>query len=346
MEPVRGFLMIPPDRPPGTVFAYNQPCTYSLAAIIQRQSGQTLIDYLRPRLFDPLGIDRAGWQQHPAGRDIGFSGLHATTDALARLGLLYLQRGVWNGARLLSEEWVAEATRVQIESPNEPKPDWQQGYGFQFWMSRHGYRGDGAYGQFCVVLPEQDAVIATTAATENMQGILDAAWLHLLPAMTAATMDPSPAVAEKLTDRLAGLRLEPFQAQASPVASAEAWAAASFRSAGGRCAAQHTLTAVRLGREGDGWRLTLAEDADLLSAPVGTGDWCTNLTETDHGGTGVPLAVSGGWSDEETFAAEVIFLETPHRLKLTCTLSDATFRADWETVPLRAGRLSELRMPR
>ena len=88
------------------------------------------------------------------------------------------------------------------------------------------------------------------------------------------------------------------------------------------------------------------ESTDALSATVGTGDWHTNLTETDHGGTGVPLAVSGGWMDQDTFAAEVIFLETPHRLKLTCSLSDATFQADWATVPLRAGRLSELRMPR
>ncbi len=80
-----------------------------------------------------------------------------------------------------------------------------------------------------MVLPEQDAVIATTAATENMQGILDAAWTHLLPAMTASTVDPSP-VAEELTDRLAGLRLEPLQAQPAPDSSAEAWAEASFRS--------------------------------------------------------------------------------------------------------------------
>ena len=156
VEPVRGFLLIPPDREPGSVFAYNQPCTYALAAIIQRLTGQTLTAYLRPRLLDPLGIGEVGWQQYPDGRDIGYSGLHATTDAIARLGLLYLQRGVWNGQRLLSEEWVAQATRVQVETetPNQPNPDWRQGYGFQFWMSRHGYRGDGAYGQFCVVLPE------------------------------------------------------------------------------------------------------------------------------------------------------------------------------------------------
>jgi CubicO group peptidase (beta-lactamase class C family) len=152
---VRGFLLVPPDREPGTVFAYNQPCTYTLAAIVQRLSGQTLVDYLRPRLFDPLGIGQVGWQQHPVGRDLGFTGLHATTDAIARLGLLYLQRGVWNGTRLLSEAWVAEATSVQVANPDESNPDWRQGYGFQFWMARHGFRGDGAYGQFCIVLPEQ-----------------------------------------------------------------------------------------------------------------------------------------------------------------------------------------------
>jgi CubicO group peptidase (beta-lactamase class C family) len=121
LEPVRGFLLIPPDREPGTVFAYNQPWTYSLAAIVQRLTGETLTAYLRPRLFDPLGIGRVGWQQYPAGRDIGYSGLHATTDAIARLGLLYLQGGVWDGQRLLSEEWVTEATRRQIETPERAK---------------------------------------------------------------------------------------------------------------------------------------------------------------------------------------------------------------------------------
>jgi CubicO group peptidase (beta-lactamase class C family) len=348
VEPVRGFLLIPPDQEPGSVFAYNQPCTYSLAAILQRLTGQTLTEYLRPRLFDPLGIGQVGWQQHPDGRDIGYSGLHATTDAIARLGLLYLQRGVWNGQRLLSEQWVADATRRQIESlggPNESKPDWQQGYGFQFWMARHGYRGDGAYGQFCVVLPEQDAVIATTAATENMQGILEAVWTHLLPAMTATMMEPSP-VAEQLAARLEALQLAAFQAKPAPDSPVTAWADASFRPAGGQCEAQRTLTGVQLRQDGELWRLTFVEDDDAFSATVGAGGWHTNLTETDHGRTGVPLAVSGGWTDEHGFRAEVIFLETPHRLELTCSLRTGTFQAIWRTAPLRAGRLSELRMPR
>jgi CubicO group peptidase (beta-lactamase class C family) len=351
VEPVRGFLLIPPDREPGSVFAYNQPCTYTLAAILQRLTGQTLIEYLRPRLFDPLGIGQAGWQQDAAGRDIGFTGLHATTDAIGRLGLLYLQRGVWNGQRLLSEQWVADATRVQVETrvgmedPNEAKPDWQQGYGFQFWMARAGYRGDGAYGQFCVVLPEQDAVIATTAGTENMQGILDAVWANLLPAMRAAPLEPSP-VADQLAARLDGLELAAFQAKRAPDSSVAAWAEASFVPTGGVCEAQPTLTAVRLRHDGELWQLTFVEGDAAFGATVGVAGWRTNLTETDHGKTGVPLAISGGWTDEDTFRAEVIFLETPHRLGLTCSLADGTFRASWRTIPLRPGPLSALRMPR
>jgi CubicO group peptidase (beta-lactamase class C family) len=350
MEPVRGFLLIPPDREPGSVFAYNQPCTYTLAAIVQRLTGQTLIDYLRPRLFDPLGIGQAGWQRDAAGRDLGYTGLHATADAIARLGLLYLQRGVWNGQRLLSEQWVADATRVQVETraeindPNELKPDWQQGYGFQFWMARHGYRGDGAYGQFCIVLPDQDAVIATTAGTENMQGILDAVWANLLPAMGAA-MGPSP-VANQLAARLDGLQLAALQAKHAPDSSVAAWAQASFLPAGGSCEAQPTLSAVQLRNDGEPWQLTFVEGDAAFGATVGVGCWRTNLTETDHGRTGVPLAISGGWTDEDTFRAEVIFLETPHRLGLTCSLGSRTFQASWRTVPLRAGPLSGLRMPR
>ena len=182
-EPVRGFLLIPPDRDPGTVFAYSQPCTYALASIIQRNAGMPLTRYLRPRLFDPLGIGHVGWHTFPPGREQGFSGLHARTEDIAKLGLLYVQGGRWEGAQLIPGKWVAEATSEQISNPGEPNPDWRQGYGYQFWMSRHGYRGDGAFGQFCVILPEQDAVIVTTAYTLDMQAVLDAMWAHLLPGL-------------------------------------------------------------------------------------------------------------------------------------------------------------------
>src|SRR6202451_3790056 len=127
-EPVRGFLLSPPDRDPGTVFAYSQPCTYTLASIIQRNAGMSLTRYLRPRLFDPLGIGHVGWHTFPPGREQGFSGLHARTEDVAKLGLLYLQRGRWEGAQLIPQEWVAAATSEQIGNPAEPSPDWRQGY--------------------------------------------------------------------------------------------------------------------------------------------------------------------------------------------------------------------------
>jgi CubicO group peptidase (beta-lactamase class C family) len=168
-EPVRGFLLVPPEEAPGRLFAYSQPCTYALAAVIQRRAGMRLSDYLRPRLFDPLGIGAVGWLCTPPGREQGFSGLFARTEDVAKLGQLYLQRGRWGERRLIPESYVAEATSPQVATLTMENVDWRQGYGFQFWMSRHGYRGDGAFGQFCLVLPEQDAVVAITGGTEAMQ---------------------------------------------------------------------------------------------------------------------------------------------------------------------------------
>ena len=124
---VRGFLQIPPDRDPGTVFAYNQPCTYTVGAIVAARSGQSLSEYLRPRLLDPLGIGPIAWQRDSSGRELGYSGLHATTDAIARLGQLYLQGGDWDGVRLLPAEWVEQATRSHVDNAEtNTAPDWMK----------------------------------------------------------------------------------------------------------------------------------------------------------------------------------------------------------------------------
>ena len=166
---------------PGSVFAYNNGATYALGAILQQRTGQSLTGYLQSRLFDPLGIPPPHWDTF-AERQMGYSGLHLTTEQLARFGLLYLQGGSWAGSNVLPPVWAAEATRAHTVTPDEPNPDWRRGYGYQFWRSRHGYRGDGAYGQFCQVLPEQDAIVVTTGDTEEMQAVLDAVWAHLVPA--------------------------------------------------------------------------------------------------------------------------------------------------------------------
>jgi len=337
-EPVRGFLLIPPDRPPGTVFAYNQPCTFTLASIVQRKTEMPLTRYLRPRLFDPLGIGEVGWQTY-AGRERGYTGLHARTEDVAKLGQLYLQGGQWNGSQLLPPDWVAQATSKQVDNPNGSNPDWRQGYGFQFWMARHGYRGDGAYGQFCVILPEQDAVVVTTASTLDMQAILDAMWAHFLPALGWSTSDGS--LQKQLASRLQGLKLAAFQADEEP-SDWEPWLREPFAiaSAGGDA----LLTSVQLLRTSDGLQIRLDQADNTLSFGVGTQGW-TVSTPLDAFGKSIPVAAAGGWSDHKTLRVEVIFLETPHRMDIACSLDDRCASAAWRLPPLGSSHFQDLRNP-
>jgi len=307
---VRGFLLTPPDEEPGSVFAYNQPCTYTLASIVRRVSGGSLVEYLRPRLLDPLGIDDLAWRRDETGAELGFSGCYAPTSAIAALGQLYLQRGLWDGERILDEDWVAAATTTQVENPGEENSDWSQGYGFQFWMARHGFRGDGAYGQFCVVLPEQDVVLAITGQSLDMQAVLDAAWQHLLPAVDR----PSDAAADTaLEARLASLGLPAVR--------------------GGSL--QGLVDVGPLAHDDAGWRLTLDVDGGTLSVPVGEGEW---LVEG-------PLAASGAVApDGRTVLVDVRFVETPHLAHVRIDRQTGTATTAWETEPLHDGPLT-LRRP-
>jgi CubicO group peptidase (beta-lactamase class C family) len=329
---IRGFLLTPLDAEPGTLFAYNQPCTYTLGAIVQRAAGESLSDYLRPRLFEPLGIRDTWWEQAPPGRDIAFSGLHATTDAAARLGQLYLQRGRWGDTQLLDADWVAEATRAQVSTAGQGDADWNLGYGFQFWVSQHGYRGDGAYGQFSLVLPEHDAVLAVTTESTDTQALLELVWSLLLPAFDRAT---DAAADARLAARLASARLA-TPALAPHPADPAVWAGTAFAVADAD-AAQPTssLREVRLRPAGESWELVLDDAHGELACALGEGDWAVSEPE------GVPLGVAGGWGDGG-FSAEVAFLETPHTLRLVCS-ADGVAATEWITEPLGSRDLHALR---
>jgi CubicO group peptidase (beta-lactamase class C family) len=343
-EPIRGFLRIPPDRDPGTVFAYSQPCTFALACVIQRSAGVPLTEYLRPRLFDPLGIGQVGWQTWSSGLEQGFSGLHARTEDIAKLGQLYLQRGRWGDTQLIGEEWVANATSIKIDTPGEPNPDWSQGYGLQFWMARHGYRGDGAFGQFCVILPEHDTVIATTACTMEMQAVLDAMWTHLLPGLGVSTADADSAQ-QRLDARLTDLRLPACSADPTPK-DWQDWVTEPFTVAAAAEGIQvpAMLTSIEVPPPVDGLQVTLIEPSNALTIPVGTGSW-TVSTPTDSRGDTIPVAASGGWLDDHTLRVEVIFLETPHRMDIACSLTGRTAEAVWRQPPLFQTRLERLHSP-
>jgi CubicO group peptidase (beta-lactamase class C family)/type 1 glutamine amidotransferase len=191
---VQAFLSVPIDEKPGTEFMYNSIATYMLSAIIQQVTGEKLIDYLTPRLFNPLGITGMTWDESPQGINIGGWGLSVKTEDMAKLGQLFLQKGKWNGVQLLPESWIEEATTSHIASlpagtlrkDLKVKPedsDWLQGYGYQMWRCRHnGVRADGAHGQYIIILPDKDAVIAVTANVSDMQAEINLIWEYLLPA--------------------------------------------------------------------------------------------------------------------------------------------------------------------
>jgi hypothetical protein len=168
--------------------------------IVQRVTGQSLIEYLKPRLFEPLGIEGADWEEDLQGYQVGGWGLRIKTEDMAKFAQLFLQKGKWYGQQVLPSEWVEEATTMKILQDPAMKPedraktDWAQGYGYQMWRSRHNsFRGDGAYGQYMLVLPELDAVIAITEETGDLQGALNLVWDHLLPGFQKKTLPESPA---------------------------------------------------------------------------------------------------------------------------------------------------------
>lgn len=212
---VKAFFTVPVEKEPGTYFLYNTGATYMLSAILHKVTGQPLTEYLEPRLFAPLGILNAVWDSCPRGINTGGFGLNITTEDIARFGQLYLQKGIWNEQRLLPESWIEEATSKQI-SNGEGDHEWAMGYGYQFWQCRHdAYRADGAFGQICAVLPEQDAVVAITAATDSIQGILDEIWKHLLPNMKDSPLQEDAEASALLAKQLKNLSINPPQAEQS-----------------------------------------------------------------------------------------------------------------------------------
>src|SRR5207302_10247000 len=128
----RSFLAHSVPFKPGPHFLYNTSATYMLSAIVQKATGMTVLDYLTPRLFDPLGIENPTWEASPQGISAGGYGLSIRTEDIARFGQLYLQKGRWQGKQLVPEAWVEAATARQTSNGRNPKSDWDQGYGYQF----------------------------------------------------------------------------------------------------------------------------------------------------------------------------------------------------------------------
>ena len=182
----RAFLRSYVEFEPGTHFMYNTFATYMLAAVVQKVTGKKLLDYLREKLMDPLGMSPDIWfEESPTGVATGGYGLNVRVEDIAKLGQFYLQKGKWDGKQLLNGDWIRDAATPWSDNRNHggEQSDWGSGYGYQFWMCKpeHVFRGDGAFGQYCVILPDQEMVIAINSGVDDMGAVLDSIWKNILP---------------------------------------------------------------------------------------------------------------------------------------------------------------------
>ena len=195
---VRGFLSSSLPHKPGTYFAYNSLGTYMLSAVIRRVTGENLKDYLMPRLFLPLEIQPGPWDSCPAGTNYGGFGLHLKPMDLAKFTQLILDRGIWQGRQILPADYLDEALKPHADNSMNEHPDWRCGYGYQFWCSRHGVRGDGACCQYAVILPEKEMAIAVNGSMSEMGRMLELFWEKLLPGVRDQALEENNAALSEL----------------------------------------------------------------------------------------------------------------------------------------------------
>ena len=336
----RAILAAPIVHEPGTTFVYNSGASYLLSAIVQRTTGQRLLDYLTPRLLEPLGILDATWATCPRGIDTGGWGLSLTTEDVATFGQLLLRSGIWEGRELIPGDWVDAATSSQVSNGDPALPDdGTQGYGYQFWICRHGaYRADGAFGQLAIVMPEQDAVLVLTGGMTDTAPVMNAVWEHLLGPMssmgplpehvgegaTAAIDADEDAAHRALLSSLAGLAL-PHPSTAVDDETAR-------RVSGRRFVFPRNvahLASARIDVTDDGATLTLGDAAGDHAVECGAAGWIVGSAPYPENGRypaarSAPVAAACGWTGDGTFLARLQFHETPFALTFTFTFEGET----------------------
>jgi CubicO group peptidase (beta-lactamase class C family)/predicted glycoside hydrolase/deacetylase ChbG (UPF0249 family) len=329
----RTFLSTPILKQPGSEFLYNSAATYMLSAIVQQVTGQKILDYLQPRLFQPLGIAGIDWEVSPQGVNTGGWGLRLKTEDMAKFGQLFLQKGIWKGKQILPTAWIEEASTMKImQNPKatqaeKDSSDWLQGYGYQMWRSRNNsYRGDGAFGQYILVLPEKDAVIIITSETDNMQTELNLVWKYLLPAFQNKKLANNAKVNTQLKTRLASLAL-PLPVNSLNASLESKLAGKTFAT----ISPDRELESFALNFANGVCRLTLNTDSITHQIDFGSGKWVQGTT-TKYG----PYLVAGAqtnrkglapfktessyrWVNDKTAELTLRYIESPHTETITCT---------------------------
>lgn len=317
------FLNLPVAYPPGSRFLYNSGASFMLSAIVKKVTGQSEHEYLKPRLYEPLNITKATWGANWEGINMGASHLRIPTEDIAKFGQTYLQNGVWNGKQVVSREWVMEASSKQMENGHNDS-SWGYGYGFQFWLNPPGgYRADGAFGQYSMILPELDAVVAITSESIDTKTTMQIVWDVLLPEMKPSLLPPNASAHHNLLTELKSLRYDPPQlATTSPLApkidgkefileiNPYNAKAVSFRFEHGNCF------------------FTLKEDGKPdINITSGPNQWIRkgNYKPSAHSLFSLRridfdsiVAAAYGWQDDNTLVLTWRYIETVHGETFTC----------------------------
>ncbi|ROR73465.1 serine hydrolase domain-containing protein [Bogoriella caseilytica] len=344
-------LQVEPEHTPGSHFVYNSPATFALSQMVTHLTGEDLTAYLQPRLLDPLGIP-ARWMRHAHGVEQGFSGYHLAVEDITRITLALASGGRFQGRQVVPAEYVEALARPwsanrdpEAPAPTEGEPpnDWWLGYGYQVWRNRVGFRLDGAYGQFGLVLPEHGITLAYQGATTETHHILNAFWalLEKWDEEEVPGSDAERAAASELAKRVA--TLDSWDTRDSRLFLPEV--AASGESV--------DVAGWELREAGSGWELTLPPSTTPDGTapggvlPVRADRWSTTLLAQD-GPPDTPCALALAARAEEldggVLVVEIADLTSPHRIELRRD-SDGSLAARWHTTPLWRASLATLIVP-
>jgi hypothetical protein len=329
---VRAILAKPIVNEPGTRFLYNTMGTFLLSAILQKVTHQTLLDYLKPRLFDPLGIEQMDWELSPTGVNTGGWGLRIKTEDMAKFGQLFLQNGQWLGIQVIPKDWIeaASSTKIiqhpELSRSKRDSSDWEQGYCYQMWRCRNqAFRADGAYGQFIIIMPEKDAVVAITAETADMQQELNLVWKYLLPAIHPSPLSANKLESEKMNQQLSALAISIPKSLSFPTEE---------KNLSGKIFViqpnQKQIKNISFDFNNDKCFLNLTTDSNSFRLAYGVGKW--EFGETSKRGpylisnpiynfyTFVKSRVAGAyrWIDGNTIELTLRYIESPHSERTVC----------------------------
>ncbi len=328
---IKAFTTTPILYEPGTKFLYNSLGTYMLSAIVQKVTGQKVIDYLTPRLYDPLGIKNIDWETDSKGINTGGWGLRLKTEDMAKFAELFLQKGMWNGKQVLPKGWAEEASTAKIiQHPDLPQSkkdssDWEQGYCYQMWRCRHNaFRGDGAFGQYMIVMPDEDAALAITAETADMQNEINLVWDYLLPAMHDNALQPDAKNDDVLKQTLQSLSVPTPAKNSSALATTISGKQYVFEQN-----SKH-LKSIAFNFKNDVGHIDLNTDTSAYSFDFASGKWqagTTNKPGPSLTGLAIenrsmlyPAKTEGSytWKDDSTLQLMLRYIESPHTEYINC----------------------------